>query len=195
MSLLAALLSAAVATNGVSSATNGFMAVTNAVATNAVAAVATNAVTEAKITSDTTYYDRKEGIVVFKGHVHVDDAEYQMHSDRGYLFLSETNSLKRIVATGGVALTNGQRRAYGDSVTYRRDIGLVVLRGTDDAPAIVSETADSGERTVRGRKIRFWVNQEQVEVVEAVISAPKAAIGGGGLPGVLQGKGMERGSK
>ena len=189
MMLLAALLSAVAATNGVESATNGVMAATNAVH------VATNVVTEAKITSDTTYYDRKEGIVVFKGHVHVDDAEYQMHSDRGYLFLSETNSLKRIVATGGVALTNGLRRAYGDSVTYRRDIGLVVLRGTDVSPAIVSETADSGERTVRGRKIRFWVNQEQVEVVEAVISAPKASIGGGGLPGVFHGKETERGSK
>ena len=182
MSLFAALLSAAVVTNGVTSATNGVMA-------------ATNAVTEAKITSDTTYYDRKEGIVVFKGHVHVDDAEYQMHSDHGYLFLSETNSLKRIVATGGVALTNGLRRASGDSVTYRRDIGLVILRGTDDEPAEVSETTPSGERMVRGRKIRFWVNQEQVEVVEAVISAPKSSIGSGGLPGVLQGKGTERGSK
>ena len=189
MSLFAALLSAAVVTNGVSSATNGVMVATNAVP------VATNAVTEAKITSDTTYYDRKEGIVVFKGHVHVDDAEYQMHSDRGYLFLSETNSLKRIVATGGVALTNGLRRASGDSVTYRRDIGLVILRGTDDEPAVVSETTPSGERMVRGRKIRFWVDQEQVEVVEAVISAPKSSIGSGGLPGVLQGKGTERGSK
>ena len=189
MMLLAALLSTSVATNVVLSATNGVANVTNGVA------VATNAVTEAKITSDTTYYDRKEGIVVFKGHVHVDDAEYQMHSDRGYLFLSETNSLKRIVATGGVALTNGQRRAYGDSVTYRRDIGLVILRGTDDAPAVVSETTDSGERMVQGRKIRFWVNQEQVEVVEAVISAPKSSIGSGGLPGMLHGKGTERESK
>jgi len=186
MSLLAALVSAAIATNGVADVAN---------ATNGVAA-ATNVVTEAKITSDTTYYDRKEGIVVFKGHVHVDDAEYQMHSDRGYLFLSETNSLKRIVATGGVALTNGLRRAYGDSVTYRRDIGLVILRGTDDNPAIVAETAPAGERMVRGRKIRFWVNQEQVEVVEATISAPKSSLGGtGGLPGMLHGKGTERGSK
>ena len=188
MTLLAALLSVAAAAANAA-----------AVATNAVqgAAVATNAVSEARITSDTTYYDRKEGIVVFKGHVHVDDAEYQMHSDRGYLFLSETNSLKRIVATGGVALTNGLRRAYGDSVTYRRDIGLVVLRGTDENPAVVSETAPSGERMVRGRKIRFWVNQEQVEVVEATISAPKSSLGGGGgLPGMLNGgKESERGSR
>ena len=190
MSLFAALLSAAVATNGIAVATNSVAATTNAVVS------ATNVVTEAKITSDTTYYDRKEGIVVFKGHVHVDDAEYQMHSDRGYLFLSETNSLKRIVATGGVALTNGLRRAYGDSVTYRRDIGLVILRGTDDNPAVVAETAPAGERMVRGRKIRFWVNQEQVEVVEATISAPKSSLGGtGGLPGMLHGKGTERGSK
>jgi len=48
---------------------------------------------------------------------------------------------------------------------------------------------------VSGKKIRFWVNQEQVEVVEATISAPKSSLGGGGLPGMLQGKGIERGSK
>ena len=196
MIALAALLSVATA---VTNDAAPVIAVTNDVAptaavTNGVAS-ATNAVTEARITSDTTYYDRKEGIVVFKGNVHVDDAEYQMHSDRGYIFLSETNSLKRIVATGGVALTNGQRRAYGDSVTYRRDIGLVILRGADDSPAVVAETTPAGERMVRGKKIRFWVNQEQVEVVEAVISAPKSSIGSGGLPGVLQGKGTERGSK
>ena len=158
-------------------------------------AVATNAVTEAKITSDTTYYDRKEGIVLFKGHVHVDDSEYQMHSDKGYLFLSETNTLKRIVATGGVALTNGLRRAYGDSVTYRRDIGLVILRGSDEHPAMVVESAGAGERTVQGKKIRFWVNQEQVEVVEATISAPKTSLGGGMLRDLLHEKQAERGTK
>lgn len=127
----------------------------------------------ARITSDTTYYDRKEGIAVFKGHVHVDDAEYQMHADRAYVYMSGTNNLSRIAAIGSVALTNGTRRAYGDRVTYHREKGLVILTGKDDAPAIVAEELPEGDRTVRGKKIRFWINQEQVEVVEADISAPR----------------------
>lgn len=128
----------------------------------------------ARITSDTTYYDRKEGIAVFKGHVHVDDAEYQMHADRAYVYMSGTNNLSRIAAIGSVALTNGTKRAYGDRVTYHREKGLVILAGKEGEPAVVSEELPEGDRTVRGRKIRFWINQEQVEVVEADISAPRA---------------------
>lgn len=141
-------------------------------------AVVTNSVDKienpARITSDTTYYDRKEGIAVFKGHVHVDDAEYQMHADRAYVYMSGTNNLSRIAAIGSVALTNGTRRAYGDRVTYHREKGLVILTGKEDAPAIVAEVLPEGDRTVKGKKIRFWINQEQVEVVEADISAPRA---------------------
>ena len=48
------------------------------------AVLATNvtekASTPARITSDSTYYDRKEGIAVFKGHVHVDDCDYQTYA-------------------------------------------------------------------------------------------------------------------
>ena len=142
---------------------------------------------EARITADTTYYDRKEGIVVFQGHVHVDDAEYQMHSEKGYVFLTGTNTLRRVVAVGNVALTNGTRRASGASATYRRDNGLVILRGADGVPAVVSETTAEGEtRTVKGRKIRFWVDRGQVEVLEADITAPRPGGGGAGLESLLK---------
>lgn len=141
------------------------------------AAVAVSNTTErvdqpARITSDSTYYDRKEGIAVFKGHVHVDDAEYQMHADRAFVYLSNTNSLSRIAAIGSVAITNELKRAYGAKVTYHREKGLVVLSGDDKTIAEVIEQTEEGDRVVRGKKIRFWVNQEQVEVLEADISAP-----------------------
>jgi len=172
---LTAILIAAAATAAAETAT-----------TNANTSAACERPPEARITSDSTYYDRKEGLVVFKGRVHVDDAEYQMHSERGYLFLSETNSLRRIVAVGGVSLTNGLRRAYADKVIYRRDNGLVILHGKEGAPATVVEDTAAGERSVRGRKIRFWVNQEQVEVIEADISAPKASGGPGALKDLVR---------
>ena len=152
----------------------------------AAAVAATNAVaTTARITSDSTYYDRKEGIAVFKGHVHVDDAEYQMHAERAYVFLNGTNELSRIAATGSVALTNGQRRAYGEKATYNREKGLVTLTGAPGNPALITEETDEGERTVRGRKIRFWIGQEQVEVIESDISAPKGGAKAD-LPGLLK---------
>lgn len=145
----------------------------------------TNIENPARVTSDSTYYDRKEGIAVFKGNVHVDDEEYQMHSQRAFVYLTETNTLSRIVAVGSVALTNDIKRAYAEKATYFRDKGLVILVGIDNNPAIVMEDLPDGPRTVRGRKIRFWINQEQVEVVEADITAPKKG-GGADLPGLLK---------
>ena len=152
----------------------------------AAAVAATNAVpTTARITSDSTYYDRKEGIAVFKGHVHVDDAEYQMHAERAYVFLAGTNALSRIAAIGSVALTNGARRAYGEKATYNHEKKLVTLTGAPGEPAIITEDTDEGERTVRGRKIRFWIGQEQVEVLESDITAPKSGAKTD-LPGLLK---------
>jgi len=132
---------------------------------------------KAKVTAASTYYDHKEGIVIFSGNVHVDDEEYQMHAKKAYLFLSETNDLKRIVAMGGVALTNATRRAYGEKASYYRDTGLVVLYSGAGGPAEVREEKDGGDNVVKGRKIKFWVGREQVEVIEAEISAPARGLG------------------
>jgi len=129
----------------------------------------------AVITAESTFYDRKEGIAVFTGKVHVDDERYQIHADKAYVSIVPTNQLNRIIAIGHVAMTNEARRAYGAKVTYNRPTGTVVLVGGDDGtPAkIVDESKGAGkEQTVVGSKIRFWVDAEQVEVLDASITTP-----------------------
>ena len=146
-----------------------------AVATNAVpaAATATNEVSRlARITAERTYFDRKEGIVRFDRHVHVDDDQYQLWADRAYVFLSGTNDLKRIVALGNVALTNETRRAYGDKASYYREAGMVVLYAPPGGVAEVRDETPEGTRSVTGNKIKFWIDSEQVEVIGASITAP-----------------------
>lgn len=128
----------------------------------------------ARITSDSTYYDRKEGIAVFKGHVHVDDSEYQMHAERAYLFMSSTNTLSRIAANGSVAVTNGLRRAYGSKATYNHDTRLITLHGSAKKPAEIIDATPEGDRVLRGKKIRFWINKEQVEVDGADLTTPRS---------------------
>ncbi len=136
--------------------------------------VAREAASPVLITADSTYYDRKEGLAIFKGRVHVDDTDYQMHAERAYVFMNAaSNSLSRIAAMGHVVLTNGTKRAYGEKVTYHRDAGLVVLHGSEVEPARVLDETQDGARTVTGRKIRFWINREQVEVLDAVLSGPR----------------------
>lgn len=168
----------------------------------------------ARITSDSTVYNRKEGVVSFNGHVHVDDEQYQMHADRVFLFLekdsdatnkvhrakggtndvhrakggtndvhrakgdmNEAGELKRIVALGNVAMTNEMRRAYGAKATYSKKNGLVILYSGDGITAEVRDESKSQPQIVRGKRIRFWIGTEQVEVDEADITGPAPAGG------------------
>ena len=79
----------------------------------------------AKITSDTTVYNRKEGIASFEGHVHVDDEQYQMHADRVFLFFEVDADA-----------TNGVRRAKGTNDVHR------AAKGTNDVDRVAKGTND-----------------------------------------------------
>lgn len=179
-------VAAEVATNVVENVATNVMV---NVATNVSEKVAANAKRltgrPAKITSDSTIYNRKEGIASFEGHVHVDDEQYQMHADRVYLFLEGTNELKRIVAIGNVAMTNETRRAYGAKATYSKKNGLVVLYSGDGITAEVRDESKEQPQIVRGKRIRFWVGSEQVEVDEADLTGAGPAGGADSLKKAL----------
>lgn len=171
--------------------TNGIAA-----AANMVEPVGTNGVDDvararerppAHISSKKVYYDRKEGYAVFTGKVFLDGEDYQMHAQKAYVFFEGTNELKRVVATGGVAITNDTKRAYGSKASYYRKTGMVVLYGDDATPAEVRNEAKDEDQVVRGSKIKFWIDSEQVEVVDARISAPVSG-GLGELKGAIDGK-------
>ena len=136
-----------------------------------------------KITSKTTIYNRKEGIALFDGDVHLDDSQYQMHADKVYLFFEGTNDIKRVVALGNVALTNEMRRAYGTKASYTKANGLVVLYGGDGIAAEVRDESKTPAQSVKGGKIRFWIDSEQVEVIGAEISG-QAPSGAGGTDAI-----------
>ena len=146
----------------------GVQAATNAAATT----TARKEGAPAHISSDKVYYDRKEGYAVFTGRVHVDSADYQLHAKKAYVFFEGTNELKRIVATGSVAITNDTKRAYGAKASYYRNTGMVVLYGGNNAPAEVRDESKGEDQIVRGSKIKFWTTSEQVEVVDANITSP-----------------------
>ena len=131
---------------------------------------------DAIITADRTDYDRKEGVVLFDRNVYVDDEQYQMHADRLFLFLDGTNDLKRLVAIGHVAITNEDKRAYCARATFNKKLGRVVMYSSDEITAQLHEEGKKGS-DVKGEKITFWLDSEQVEVENPVITMP------GGLGG------------
>ena len=159
----------------------------------------------AKITSDTTVYNRKEGIASFEGHVHVDDEQYQMHADRVFLFFDvdadATNGVRRVkgtndvsraagdvrrvVAIGNVAMTNDAHRAYGAKATYSKKNGLVVLYSGDGITAEVRDESKAQPQIVRGKRIRFWIDSEQVEVDEADLTGAAPSGGAASLKKAL----------
>ena len=141
----------------------------------------------AKISSKKVYYDRKEGYAVFTGRVFVDGEDYQLHAQKAYVFFEGTNELKRVVATGSVAITNDTKRAYGDKASYYRKTGMVVLYGNDKSPAEVRDESKGEDQVVKGSKIKFWIDSEQVEVIDARISAPLSG-DIGDLKGAVDGK-------
>lgn len=141
---------------------------------------------DAIITADRTDYDRKEGVVLFDRNVHVDDTQYQMHADRLFLFLDGTNDLKRLVAIGRVAITNDDKRAYCARATFNKKLGRVVMYSSDEITAELSEEGKKGSN-VKGEKITFWLDSEQVEVENPVITMP-GGIGGQGSVKKLIGK-------
>ena len=141
---------------------------------------------DAIITADRTDYDRKEGVVLFDRHVHVDDTQYQMHADRLFLFLEGTNELKRLVAIGHVAITNEDKRAYCARATFNKKLGRVVMYSSEDITAELREEGKKGS-DVKGEKITFWLDSEQVEVENPVITMP-GGIGGQGNMKKLIGK-------
>ena len=147
------------------------LAAANVVTTNA---VPTNATT--RITAGSTYYDRKEGFVLFNGNVAVIDPQYQLHADRAFVYMSGTNDLRRIVAIGNVAITNETKRAYGAKASYYRESGMVVLYSGEGVAAEVRDETPDGVQVVRGKKIKFWTGTRQVEVLEAEISAPSTGL-------------------
>ena len=141
---------------------------------------------DAIITADRTDYDRKEGVVLFDRNVHVDDTQYQMHADRLFLFLEGTNELKRLVAIGHVAITNEDKRAYCARATFNKKLGRVVMYSSDEITAELREEGKKGS-DVKGERITFWLDSEQVEVDNPVITMP-GGIGGQGSVKKLIGK-------
>ncbi|MBR4894686.1 MAG: hypothetical protein IKZ36_05760 [Kiritimatiellae bacterium] len=135
----------------------------------------TNMPRTVKVTSDRSSYLRKEGVLAFEGNVAVEDVEFKMNADIVNLFLDGTNDLKRVVAVGNVAVTNGLRSGTCAKATYNRALSRIVMYG-DEKSGIVARLNDNGKNKsqVEGCKITFWVDTEQVEVDGSVITVDVA---------------------
>ena len=123
-----------------------------------------------RITSRSIDFDRTEGVIMFAGDVKVDYPGYSMTSDELFVFLKDTNRLSRVVALGNVTISNETRVGYCDRATYNKGRNEVVMYPADKGRTV--RLVDDGENKseVEGEKITFWLDAEQVEIVNSRIS-------------------------
>ena len=132
-------------------------------------------VKSATITSRTSDFDRKEGVVMFEGDVVVRyAADYIMCADSLYMFLSKSNELSRVVAVGNVSITNDTRTGTCAMATYRRQKSEVEMfwDGSNRVARLV-ESGDGGSE-LAGTRIKFWLDSEQVEVDNSHIAIERS---------------------
>ena len=128
-------------------------------------------VKSARITSRTADLDRKEGVVMFEGDVVVRYSnDCTMCADRLFVFLAGTNELSRVVALGNVSITNDTRTGTCAMATFRRKRSEIEMFG--DGKGKLAHLAENGDDAgaIRGSRIKFWLDTEQVEVENSRIS-------------------------
>lgn len=127
-----------------------------------------------RISAERADFDREDGVVMFEGGAAVDySADYQMRSDRIFVFFAGSNELDRIVAVGNVAITNGVRVGECASAVFRRKAGEIEMFGAADGR--LARLAERGSNDVAGRRIKFWTDAEQVEIFDSEIAFAKGA--------------------
>ena len=109
--------------------------------------------------------DRAAGVVMLEGDVKMDHSDgYRMAADSVYLFLTASNELSRVVASGDVSLSDATREATCPLAVYRRRRREVEMFGDDKGGVARLVERGGSRRELEGRRIRFWLDTEQVEV-------------------------------
>jgi lipopolysaccharide export system protein LptA len=101
-----------------------------------------------EITSDRLDLDQAAGSAVFTGGVKVGQGVLRLAADRVEVFYDEggeqSGTVRRMVATGNVTLSNGEEAAEAERATYEVATGLVEMEG--DVLLTQGQNALSSER-------------------------------------------------
>lgn len=134
-------------------------------------------------------YDHQNGVAMFDGDVVLRGTEgkneYVLKTDQAFAFISSTNELKRVVALGNVRVKSGQRVGRCDRAVYTKGDSKIVMYGEENGRSAMLADISKNRSRVEGSRITFWINNEQVEVVDSKITVDASGIkplkGGKGL--------------
>lgn len=129
---------------------------------------------ERRLTSVRADYDHRNGVAMFDGDVLLKGKEkgraYEFETDRAFAFISGTNDLRRVVALGNVRVKSDGRSGACARAVYLKSRSKITMYG--DGPGAPARLVDTSRRRneVEGSRITFWLDGEQVEVVDSRIS-------------------------
>lgn len=131
---------------------------------------------ESVITAKKIEFDNKEGVILFDEDVLVDDAQFQMRSDRLLVFMQGTNDVQQVMAIGNVSITNANRTALCEKAVYTKKDGRIVMTGNAHLKQLGKEAGD-----VTGDRIVIWVDDERMEVSPGRVVLPPGTFNKGGM--------------
>lgn len=106
------------------------------------------------ISSDRLEYDAPKLRAVFERNVVVSDPSLKLKADRLTVVFKEDNTVQMIVAEGQVVLSQADKRAWAEHVTYDVLSGEIIMEGD---PRIMR-----GRDMLMGKKITFWRDQNRM---------------------------------
>lgn len=118
------------------------------------------------VTSDKMIAQKEASMVEFTGNVKITRADSVVLADSVKIYFNAEDkdqtkgardNVKKIVSTGNVRYTQGNRKAFADQAVYTTLDGILVLTGT--APKLIT-----GSSFVTGKKITLFRGQDKVIV-------------------------------
>jgi len=113
------------------------------------------------ITSQRFEFDYKQLVAIFDADVKVAHPQFYLEADLVFVFITETNDVKNILAQGNVLMTNETSRAECDWALYTREEGTLVMKAADEN-GVAKIT--HGKDLVTGPVITFWLDDERMTV-------------------------------
>lgn len=125
-------------------------------------------------------YDNLNGVAMFDGRVSIKgregDVPYILVASQAFVFLSGTNDLRRIVALGGARIKSGDRKGSCDRAVYTKGDSKIVMYGDDKGRNASLEDYSKRRSKVEGARITFWLDNEQVEIVDSTVTIDATGI-------------------
>lgn len=130
-----------------------------------------------RINSIRSDFDRESNMSYFEGEVIVNYfPDYRLDCDRLFVFFKD-RAFDRMIAEGHVAISNDVRYGFCDRATFSRNDGEIEMFGGKSVEkAVILET---GANIIKGSRIKFWINADQVEIDGSDITVNKGKDNGG----------------